>query len=114
MSVRPSAVTICQNCAVECPISLAEAAADSTINVVSDGLAINSPVSVAVPRDDPRTRSSAAVTSALVTSTASTPSAIAPIFCHTTARSMPMPTVIRNTPSARPLKGPVSASTSFE
>ena len=57
-------------------------------------------------------RSSVPVTKALSTSTSTTASAMVPMFSPIVARSIDMPTVIRNTPSAKPLNGSMIASTS--
>src|SRR5690606_8850960 len=62
--VSPTAVTIFQNWAVSAEISAALDAAASTISVVSDGLDIRMPVSIAMPRRAPVIRSSTAVTTA--------------------------------------------------
>ena len=70
MTVSPSAVTACQNAAASRSITPASAPAPSRISVVSDGLAISSPVSAAVPVRDPDSRSSEAVTNDLTISTA--------------------------------------------
>ena len=110
--VRPIAVTVCQKAAVAGSTSPAACAVPSTISVVSDGLAISSPVSAATPVRAPESLSSTAVTSALAATTPATASTSDPQFAPIAARSMLMPTVIRNTPSARPLNGAVIASTS--
>ena len=112
MIVRPIAVTVCQNCAASALISCTAEAVASTIRVVSDGLDIRIPVSVAVPDRAPIARSKTAVTSALITSTATTAIRIEFHCSSTMARSRLIPTVIRKTPSARPLKGSVIRATS--
>ena len=110
--VRPTAVTTVQNAAVSGEMSRAVSALASTISVVSDGLAIRTPVSVATPVETPPARSNSVVTSALIKITPTT----APITCvHSAAirlRSRLIPTLIRNTPSANPLNGAVVTSTS--
>ncbi len=112
VTVSPMAVTICQNCAVPGWISSAAPAADMTISVVSDGLAIRMPVSAAVLRRAPISRSSMPVTSALNTRTSTTATAMAAKLSQMVSRSMLMPTVIRKMPSASPLNGSMMLSTS--
>ena len=105
-------MTICQNCAVPGWISNADPAAASTMSVVSEGLAIKMPVSAAVERRAPISRSNMPVTSALKTSTPTTAAATAPMFSQIVVRSMLTPTVMRKMPSASPLKGSIMPSTS--
>ena len=93
-------------------ISNAPAAVVSTISVVSEGLAIRMPVSTAIPRRAPITLSSRPVTRALTVITPTTAIRIGSRLFQIVSKSMPMPTVIRNTPSARPLNGSMMPSTS--
>src|SRR3546814_7327277 len=90
-------VTSCHNAAGGRLISWGWNAAVRTFRVVSEGLAISSTTSAAVPRRaEPEKRSSAAVTIAL---TATTPTTAMTNAGHCPAivfRLSPMPTLIRN------------------
>ena len=106
-------MTVCQKLASPGAINCACAAAPSTISVVSDGLPISTPVSAATPPRIPAIRSKPKVTAALTATTAEMPRKYIPQSAMIARRSTLMPTVIRNTPSARPLNGAVMTSTSL-
>ena len=110
--VSPMAVTICQKAAVSLVIRPATEAAARTMRVVSEGDDMTTPVSAATAAVAPDRRSNRAVTTALI---ARTPSTAASRVCQLsmiTLTSTLIPTVMRNTPSARPRNGAVITSTS--
>ncbi len=113
VTVSPSAVTACQKLADSARITPAAAPAPSKISVVSDGLAIISPVSAATAGRDPLTHNKDEVTTALTTSTSASAASNAGQLRLNAARSRLIPTVIRNTPSAKPRNGAVTCSTSL-
>ncbi len=107
-------MTICQKPDVSGLINWAVAAAPSTIRVVSDGEAMISPASAATAVRAPLSLSSIMlVTSALTRITPITAPVTSNQLDTTSRRSTLIPTVIRNTPSARPRKGAVITSTSL-
>ena len=113
VSISPIAVAADQKATVSADRMPARPAAPRTIKVVSEGLAIRIPVSRATAAGAPASLSRTPVTIALMRMTA----ASAPnnsIQCDISAlMSIRMPTVIRNTPKARPLNGSVTTSTSL-